>query len=148
MSAGGRNARYRRRLPNGSRLVDRSGLRSRWRSRAERRTNEKSHVQRRLQRKTCAPPRHHVHHPPRVRPSPKLLAVHPEFTTRDFAYLFIHVAQLELTDLKAHRRAAITAAAGLMEHERAIFLFQRFDQLTGGVRHADAIRGESNYISH
>jgi hypothetical protein len=115
---------------------------------AERRTNEKSHVQRRLQRKACAPPRHHVHRPLRVRPPSGLIAIHPKFTADDLPHLFIDTAQLELSDLKAHGRAAVAAAAGQVEHDRTILLFQRLDQLARGIRNTDSALCERNDIRH
>src|SRR5450631_2989278 len=117
-------------------------------NRAERRTNEKSHVQRRLQRKACAPPRHHVHRPLRVGPPPGLIAIHPKFTADDFAHLFIDTAQFELSDLKAHWRAAVAAAAGQVKHDRAVLLFQGLDQFTRSIRNTDAPWWERNDIRH
>jgi hypothetical protein len=73
-----------------------------------------------------------------MRPTLELLAVHPKLAAGNFSDLLVDAAQLELSNLKAHRRAAVAAPTRLMEHDRTVRLLELLDQLSRSISHADA----------
>src|SRR5579862_8094910 len=58
----------------------------------------------------------------------KLRFAYVERRTANLTELHIAVAHQEFTARKAHRRAAVAAAAGLMEHQFAVLRLQLFDK--------------------
>lgn len=70
-----------------------------------------------------------------------LLRPHPDRTTADVTKADIDPADLELTCRIAHRRAAIAAAARLMEHQRAMKPLQSLNDRSGRF-------GDDNPLDH
>ena len=66
-------------------------------------------------------------------PAFELVTAHVEFTAIDDAQQDVALTDLELPGGVAHGRAAITAAAGLVKHHRAVDTRELADQLAGGV---------------
>src|SRR3954471_6463575 len=124
-----------------------AGIGTRWRQRAHRRPDQEPHVGRCLDGEAGAPSRHNINRPSRMRPTSVLLPVHPELTARDLADFHIDATQLEFTDWKTHRGAAITAAPRLMEHQRAVLSFELLNELAGRVGHTDAARVKLDHIA-
>ena len=70
---------------------------------------------------------YHVHSELGVFPVFELAAAHIKWRVANFAQPDVIIPQQELAARKAHRRAAVAAAAGLMKHQIAVARLELFD---------------------
>ncbi|EIU41396.1 hypothetical protein MA6G0728R_0908 [Mycobacteroides abscessus 6G-0728-R] len=82
-----------------------------------------------------------------MRPVLELVCTHPEWgIAANFAEQYIRCTDAELSPRITHRRAAVTAATGLVEHHRAMFGHQRSQQFRRSRREFDAIDQDPTFF--
>ncbi len=84
-----------------------------------------------LQREHAAVAGHGIDDQVRVFPVGELGFAHVEGRARDLAEQHVGIAEHEFAAGEAHGRAAVAAAAGLVEHERAVLCLQPLDEGDG-----------------
>src|SRR5579863_1940513 len=95
----------------------------------EPRAGEKTNPFRTFEREHAAAPGHDVDDQVGMHPVLELSSAHVEGLAADLPEQHIRLADLQFAPRKAHRRAAVAAAPGLMKHERPMAALQLVDQL-------------------
>src|SRR5690606_20525361 len=103
------------------------------------RAGEEAHALGNLEREAGAAARHDVDDELGMLPILELVARHVEGMAGDLAHQHVGLADPEVAGREAHRRAAVAAAAGLMEHERAMPVLEYGDQPACGSGAGDTL---------